>query len=361
MSQATLDAISDLVTSDPALERARETALSEIPSCINLSEAHAEVTIAQICKSLPIEMHPSLSLLVRFYFGYLRPFPDPSETEPLLNLLSYLREIPTWDALLAKDSVSGKILGACSGQVIEVRDTNPRLTIAWNEHTWAAAEARGRGVGSSLARAFADVARQHGASLVIIEIDNPYLITSDPRAFDHSDVQARRHFWKEEMNHAMDPFDRIAYWASLGFGLLIAEKSFLPAPYEQISLDCGKLPPCRSINIAVSALDRDLEITLPKETYARMLVALQQTIDPHAQYYPELVRTSKQIAEILDDEFRVLPLASPQLETFLKRAQVLKAHADHIDRAYCVSQLSTPGLPSREREILQNTLSLLPE
>ncbi len=359
MSQAAFDAITDLVASDPALERARAAAISETPSCSNLSRAHAEATIARICSSLPDETHPSVSLLVNFYFGYLRPFPDPSETEPLLSLLSYLRDLPTWDVLLAKDSVSGQILGACSGQILEVADIVPSLTLAWNEHTWVADEARGRGIGSALARAFADVARQHGASFVIIEIDNPYLLTADSRGFDHSQVQARRHFWTQEMKHAMDPFDRIAYWASLGFGLLIAERSCLPAPYEQISLDCGKLPSCGSINIAVAPINDEALISLPKDSYARILVALQQTVDHDARCYPELVRTLKQIEEIDDDSLGVLPLTSPQLETFLRRAQTLKAHAHRDDRAYCLRKLSSSSLSVRERFILEQTLTLL--
>lgn len=354
-----IEAIERSVAADPSLESARQAALSESPRLVALSHEHAQATAALISNSLPRETHRYVSLLTSFYFGYLRSFPDPTETEPLLDLLIYLRVLPRWDALLAYDAGTGRILGGCSGQVVEIETTTTQCKVAWNEHTWVDPTLRQHRIGSTLHRAFAEHAQDLGAAYLVIEIDNPFLLSSDPRGFNHSDPLDRRRFWIEEMQQAMDPFDRLRYWSKLGFGILVAESAGCPAPYEQISLDCERLDSNPCLSIAVAPLDGALVSRVLKSTYAEGIVALQSTIDPDARVYPELSRAVEQLATLPDEDLRWISLEDPLTESALRNARNYARDTTQLDLLYCKTRLLNQEISPRERAILNQTAARL--
>lgn len=354
-----IEAIERTVAADPSLECAQQTALRNSPRLTPLSHEHAQATTALISKSLPPETHRYVSLLTRFYFGYLSSFPDPTETEPLLDLLTYLRVLPRWDALLAYDASTGRVLGGCSGQTVEVQTATAHFQVAWIEHIWTDPSLRQHRIGSTLQRAFAQHAQDVGAACLLIEIDNPFLLSSDPRGFNHSDLVGRRRFWMEEMKHAMDPFDRLYYWSKLGFGILVADSSGSVAPYEQISLDCERLASNPFLSIAVAPLDGAFTPLILKGAYTEAIVALQSTIDPDARLYPELTRTVEQLTKLPDEDLRWISLDDPRAESALRNARNYAGDRTQLDLAYCKTQLLNQDITARERVILTQTAARL--
>jgi len=53
----------------------------------------------------------------------------------------------------------------------------------WLEHVWTAQDERGRGLGKEIYKAADESAKQRGAHFVAIEIDNPYMLSDNPKAF----------------------------------------------------------------------------------------------------------------------------------------------------------------------------------
>jgi hypothetical protein len=359
MSAADADTLASILTDDPSLETMRSKVLNDNPSVKDLSPELAEKIALEISKDLSPASKPVIATLVDFYCGYLRPFPDVTETEPLQSLMGYLKDLPTWDVLMAQDKATGKVIGACSGQIVDVPCDGGNFKIAWNEHTWVDKDARKSAIGSTLASSFTKRAQQEGAIGVVIETDNPYLITKDDRGFNHQNRDERGRFWTEELGQSMDPFNRFQFWGKQGFGVVVGEDGKTPAPYEQISMDLGKIDSCKTINLAFHPTSPEYRESLPKDMYKAAIVALQETIDENARFYPDLVRTLQQIDDLQGDTLRFIPLNTPNIDKVMIEARPTKEGTELKDLEYCSQRLMDRSISKEEEEILSQTKRFL--
>lgn len=349
------DKLSTILANDPSLETMRSTLSRENPTLKDLSPELAEKIAQEISKELSPEAKPIVATLVDFYCGYLRPFPDITETEPLQSLMGYLKDLPTWDVLMAQDKTTGKVIGACSGQIVDVPCASGDFKIAWNEHTWVDKDARQARIGSTLASKFTAYAKLEGAIGVVIETDNPYLITNDERGFNHKNQSERSKFWTDELGQSMDPFNRFQFWGKQGFGVVVGADGKTPAPYEQISMDLGKVDSCKTINLAFQPASFEYRESLPKEMYKAAIVALQETIDENARFYPDLVRTLRQIDALPGDTMRFVPLNTPDIDKVMIAGRPAKEGAEQKDLEYCSQRLTNSSISEAEREVLLKT------
>ncbi len=367
LSAADREKLTQFLESDPYLNNITAEVLPPDPDPVGeqakrdsgfyISADAAELVAQKLTPHFSPEARAYISTLVDFYFGYLRPFPDITEVEPLKSLVAYLNELPNWDVLMAK-SEFGRIIGACSGQIVEVPFDGGSFKIAWNEHTWADKEYRRFHIGSTLAKTFTENARQEGAIGVVIETDNPYLITTDPEAFNHADPAAREKYWKDVLNQAMDPFQRFQFWGGQGFGLLAAGTPPVPVAYEQISMDLGVIGSCKTINLAFQPISPEYGASLPKDTYIALLIALQKTINEDATFYPELVRTIEQVKEIPEELFTFINLKKTEMLESMKLGVASKTGSTDADIEYCNKRLAQE-IGEREREILTRSKEFL--
>ncbi len=148
-----------------------------------------------------------METFVQFYHCYLTPFPDKTETEAatsLFELASGKNDQNRWDVVLNQDQ-HGNIMAASSGQIIN-GDT------LWGEHAWRLQDPvmRGSRAGTNVIKEHQEVFKARGAQRMMVEVDNPFALSDDPKAHDMSDVAGRRGFWAAE-GQAMDPYDRLAY------------------------------------------------------------------------------------------------------------------------------------------------------
>ena len=360
MPAADLEKFTALVEKDPSLIEARTGAIKADSSLVDISAKLAAQVAENIGVSLSAEARPALNTVVDFYFGYLRPFPDITETEPLSSLLGYLRDNPNWDVRMAKNE-TGLIIGACSGQLVEVPYVDGDFKIGWNEHTWVDKDSRRGGVGEELARLFKEHTASLGSIGVAIETDNPFLITRDPRAFNHADPAARGHFWtstEDGLGQAMDPFQRFKFWGGQGFGVICAGDPPTPISYTQISMALGEVGSCETINLAFLPTSEKYANSMPKAMYVAALVALQNTIDENSSMYPEMVRTIKQIEDTPGDRLSFVKLTDPKINEVLERGRESKAEAPEKDLAYCNARLSGE-LSESERDVLSKSREYL--
>jgi hypothetical protein len=191
----------------------------------------------------------------------------------------------------------------------------------------------------------------------VIETDNPYLIETNDSTdgFKHSDPAARQRYWTEEKGEAMDPFNRFTFWGKQGFGVVTAQNG-LPAPYEQISLDLGNQGSCKTLNLAFCPVSEEYRDSLPKELYKDLFTKLQESIDPHAKYHPDFVRTMKQIDELPEDSLRFVPLDSEEAKIVMVKGRPHKASAEEDDIRYCKEALAQGGLSDERKQVLAKTL-----
>jgi hypothetical protein len=270
-----------------------EEILAEIPRDLPMTNEALANFIDPHSPDLTSEGKQALEGFVAYYTGYRHSFPDVSEVEPPATVWSYLYDNPTWDFQVIIDD-NGRALAACSGQVLEGSDGN---NVVWTEHTWVASENRSNGLGTKIFSAFESyMSKEHGASLVVIEVDNPYAIVSelecddprsvDLRAFDSTHPERRLAFWTDTevdggMEMATDPFLRFAFWEKQGFQMLTySHSSSRPsaAPYAQISLDPDNdVPPCETIFIAAKGVGQSLE-TLGTVRYLETYELMQSSI-----------------------------------------------------------------------------------
>jgi hypothetical protein len=353
------DKLSSIVANDPSLETMRSKLLQDNPTLKDLSPELAEKIAQEISKELSPEAKPIVVTLVDFYCGYLRPFPDITETEPLQSLMGYLKDLPTWDVLMAQDKTTGKVIGACSGQIVDVACSSGDFKIAWNEHTWVDKDARQSRIGSTLASEFTERAKLEGAVGVVIETDNPYLITKDERGFNHENQSERSKFWTDELGQSMDPFNRFQFWGKQGFGVVVGADGKTPAPYEQISMDLGNVDSCKTINLAFQPASLEYRESLSKEMYKAAIVALQETIDENARFYPDLVRTLQQIDALPGDTLRFVPLNTPGIDKVMIAARPTKEGAELKDLEYCSRRLANSSISEAEKEVLVKTRDFL--
>lgn len=89
--------------------------------------------------------------------------------------------------------------------------------------------------------------------------------------------------------------------------------------------------------------------------YAALFVVLQKTIDGRAKYYPELVRTLKQIQEAPGDTVHFVPLNAPNIKEFLQRAVISKEGLVEADLAYCANRLRDPSITHDEQEVVRKS------
>lgn len=353
MPAADLKKFTALVENDPSLIEARTSAINVDRSLVDISAKLAAQVAENIGASLSKEARPALNTVVDFYFGYLRPFPDITETEPLSSLLGYLRDNPNWDVRMAKNE-AGAVVGACSGQLVNVAYSGGDFKIGWNEHTWVDEATRRSGVGQTLAGLFRDHTASLGSIGVVIETDNPFLITKDPRAFTHADPIARGHFWTsptDGLGQSLDPFQRFKFWGGQGFGVICAGDTPTPIPYTQVSMVLGEVGSCETINLAFLPTSEKYANSMPKGMYVAALVALQNTIDENSSMYPEMVRTIKQIQDTPGEMLSFVKLTDPNINEVLERGRASKAGAAEKDLAYCDQRLSG-NISEAEREIV---------
>lgn len=351
--------LASILDSDPSLETIRSNLVEQHPGIKDLSPELAEKIAQEMSKDLSPVSKPVVATLVDFYCGYLRPFPDVTETEPLQSLMGYIKDLPTWDVLMAQDKTTGRVIGACSGQIVDVPCARGEFKIAWNEHTWVDKDARQSKIGSTLASSFTARATREGAIGVVIETDNPYLITKDERGFNHGDKTERAKFWTEELGQSMDPFNRFQFWGKQGFGVVVGEDGKTPAPYEQISMDLGKIDSCKTINLAFQPTSLEYQEQLPKDMYKAALLALQETIDENARFYPDLVRTMRQIDTLPGDTLRFVPLNTPTIDAVMIAARPTKEATELKDLEYCSQRLMDRSISEEEKEILSKTKGFL--
>lgn len=346
---------------DPDLSFARKRVSTSNPnlSANPLSAETADAISALHSASFTSEKSKAfVKTLTDFYHGYLRPFPNPAEVESLKAIFDVLSSNPSWDVEVAKDQSTGRVLGACSGQVIKVpTSTGGEVGVAWNEHTWVDKETRQSGLGKELAANFKKRAAAAGAIGVVIETDNPYLIETNNSTdgFNHNDSAARKKYWTEVKGEAMDPFNRFTFWGKQGFGVVTAQNG-VPAPYEQISLDLGNQESCKTLNLAFNPISEEYRDSLPKQLYMDLFRKLQESIDPHAKYHPDFVRTMKQIDELPGDSLRFVSLNSDEARTVMAKGRPHKAKAEEDDIRYCQDALAQGKLSDEEKEILTKTL-----
>lgn len=360
MPAADLEKFTALVEKDPSLIEARTGAINADSSLVDISAKIAAQVAENIGVSLSAEARPALNTVVDFYFGYLRPFPDITETEPLSSLLGYIRDNPNWDVRMAKNE-SGSIIGACSGQLVEVPYVGGDFKIGWNEHTWVDKDSRRLGVAENLAGLFKEHTARLGSIGVVIETDNPFLITDDQRAFNHADPAARSHFWtspEDGLGQSMDPFQRFKFWGGQGFGVICAGDPPTPISYTQISMALGEVGSCETINLAFLPTSEKYANSMPKAMYVAALVALQNTIDENSSMYPEMVRTIKQIEDTPGDRLSFVKLTDPKINEVLERGRESKAEAPEKDLAYCNARLSGE-LSESERDVLSKSREYL--
>jgi GNAT superfamily N-acetyltransferase len=347
-----LDKLCKILDSDPALERMRHS-LMKRTGLEDISPALAKEVAEEIASHLSPISRPAVAILVDFYFGYLRPFPDITETEPLQSLVGYLKNLPEWDVVLARKD--GRTIAACSGQVVDVPCALGNFRIGWNEHTWVDKDERTKGLGAAVAAVFSARAARDGAIGVVIETDNPYLMTTDEAGFNHEDPAARKSFWVDDQGQSMDPFQRFQFWGKQGFSAIVGQDGVSPAPYEQISMDLGEVGSCQTIGLAFQPAKEEYKNGMPKAMYKAALLALQETIDENAGAYPDLVRTMKQIDELAGDTLKLVPLNTPNIDEVLIRARPSKEGATETDIKYCEEKLKDPSISEEVRDILQKT------
>lgn len=358
MAEVDLDKLTSFLDTDPSLEKIRSELVKKNPAIKDLSPALAEKIAEEISKGMTASSKPIVATLVDFYCGYLRPFPDVTETEPLQSLVGYLKNLPTWDVLMAQDKNTEKVIGACSGQIVDVLYATDNFKIAWNEHTWVDKDARQSKIGSTLANSFTQHATREGAIGVVIETDNPYLITKDERGFQR-DKEERAKFWTDELGQSMDPFNRFQFWGKQGFGVVVGQDGKTPAPYEQISMDLGKIDSCKTINLAFQPTSHEYQEQLPKGMYKAALLALQETIDENARFYPDLVRTMQQIDALPGEALRFVPLNQHNIDAVMIAARPTKEATELKDLEYCSQRLTDRSISQEEKEILSKTKGFL--
>lgn len=359
MAEVDLNKLTSFLDTDPSLEKIRSELVNNNSAIKDLSPALAEKIAEEISKGMTASSKPIVATLVDFYCGYLRPFPDVTETEPLQSLMGYLKNLSTWDVFMAQDRNTGKVIGACSGQIVGVNCATGNFKIAWNEHTWVDKDARQSQIGSTLAKSFTQHATQQGAIGVVIETDNPYLITKDERGFNHKDKEKRAKFWTDELGQSMDPFNRFQFWGKQGFGVVVGQDGKTPAPYEQISMDLGKIDSCKTINLAFQPILHEYQEQLPKDMYKAALLALQETIDENARFYPDLVRTMQQIDALPGETLRFVPLNKDNIDAVMRAARPTKEATELKDLEYCSQRLTDRLISQEEKEILSKTKGFL--
>lgn len=352
ISDADQTAIVNLLEDDPWLEKACAQ-VRKGQNDVGENSPELASAVSQLLKEgVSADSHSQLTTLVEFYFGYRRPFPNLDEVDPLKNLMEYIRTSPGWDAIMAQ-GLDGRILGGCCGQIVKVHFPSGTVNVAWNEHTYVDKEFRRNGIGNALDAAFTERALKNNSIGIVIEFDNGYLLTNDPKAFDN-DTTIRGSYWTDILGEEMDPFARTPFWDANGYRLLVVGNPPTPADWITIRMN-PETGPCDGLSAAFKPLNQKYKDGLSLAEHLAVCQAFNETIDENATLYPEFVRTRENIALQGDDSdpVRLLSLKDPAINEILSRARVAKENAARRDLNYCDLRLQNPEISDSEREILE--------
>lgn len=355
--------IKKILAEDPRLSRHREGELTYNKELVDLSPEHAARLTASLSKGLAPESQRIIGQFIDFYCGYLRAFPNPSETEPVANLFNYLTDPKkNWTAIMAVND-QGKVIASCSGEIITAKSDTEEMLVAMNEHTWVDSTYRGQNLGGSISEKFSQHCQKLGAVGEMIEVEIPFLLTKDPRAFSMEDPKARAKFWTspepEGLGWPIDPFSRMSFWGKLGFGVLCGGDPPSPIPYVGISMELGKVECCDVLSFCFKPYGDDFNPVISKTLYKSMLVAFQETIDPNATLYPELVRVLKEVDEKFPDQLYIVGFKDPNINEILMRSVEPRSNCVQEDIQHCVTRLADPTITATEQDILEKSLLCL--
>jgi hypothetical protein len=358
-----LQSIKNILALDNRLENCRAAILAENPGLKALSPELATPMVATLGKGLSEDTQKALTSLVNFYLGYLRAFPLKSETEPLANLVNYMTDPEkNWTAIMAI-SEDGKILGACSGEIIDVTISTGSVKIAMNEHAWVDASFRRQGIGQFISRKFDEHAKSFDAIGVFAEVENPYCLTTDEQGLSQENERERRKYWTdpppEGRGWPIDPFRRLAFWGHDGYRLVCSGEPPVPIPYVQVSMELGEVGCCDVVIPVFKAFKTEYQMGFSKELYRALVLAFQKTIDPEAPFYPELVRTLREIDETPGETLHMIGLEGATLNEALKTSAQYKLNCAQTDLAYCHTRLSDSTMSTSERRVIEKAKAFL--
>jgi hypothetical protein len=360
---AELQSIKNILALDNRLENCRAAILAENPGLNALSPELATPMVASLGRGQSEDTQKALTSLINFYLGYLRAFPLKSETEPLANLINYLTDPEkNWTAIMAL-SDDGKILGACSGEIIDVTTSTGTVKIAMNEHAWVDASFRRQGIGQFISRKFDEHAKAFDAIGVFAEVESPYCLTTDERGLTQENERERRKYWTdpppEGRGWPIDPFRRLAFWGHDGYQLICSGEPPVSIPYVQVSMELGEVGCCDVVIPVFKAFKSEYQMAFSKELYRALVIAFQKTIDPEAPFYPELVRTLREIDETPGEMLHMIGLKGATLNEALETSAQYKLNCAQTDLAYCHTRLLDSTMSESERRVIEKTKAFL--
>ena len=124
-------------------------------------------------------------------------------------------------------------------------------------------------------------------------------------------------------------------------------------------MDLGKIDSCKTINLAFQPTSPEYQGHLPKGMYKAALLALQETIDENARFYPDLVRTMQQIDALPGETLRFVPLNKDNIDAVMRAARPTKEATELKDLEYCSQRLTDRSISQEEKEILSKTKGFL--
>ncbi|MCB0328996.1 MAG: hypothetical protein KDD70_05020 [Bdellovibrionales bacterium] len=203
-------------------------------SSLGVNRKHVQFDeVISIREMLRTDPQRAEALFQRGFEIYCEAFPDPSERESAESLRGYLDDPSTGFQMIVV-TMNGAVVGGRNfGAKTAVLENGEKFPIACGEHLYIPKALQRLGFGTEIVKQTNAMARSYGASLIISEQNDPFLMTPEEKALDAS--------------AGISPEDRLKFWKKQGYVAF-------DCPYAQPSLDGGD--PVYYLRLTAEILDR---------------------------------------------------------------------------------------------------------